>query len=97
LNPQVDGQLIRVPIPALTGDRRKELIKQVGRIAEEGRVRIRNVRREYNELLKALHDDKDITEDELKRSQEKVQKSTDAYIKQLDELAAKKEKEVSEV
>ena len=97
LNPQTDGQLIRVPIPALTGDRRKDLVKQVGKIAEEGRIRIRNIRREYNELLKSLHDDKDITEDELKRAMEKVQKATDTFIKQVDELAAKKEKEVMDV
>lgn len=97
LNPTSDGQVLRVPIPALTGDRRKDLVKQVHKIAEEVRVRIRGVRREYNDLFKGMHDDKDITEDELKRALEKTQQVTDAYIKQVDQASEKKEKEVLEV
>ena len=97
LNPTSDGQVLRVPIPALTGDRRKDLVKQVHKISEDARIRVRNVRREYNELFKGMHDDKDITEDELKRALEKVQQATDSYIKKVDEAADKKEKEVLEV
>ncbi|HNC94716.1 MAG TPA: ribosome-recycling factor, partial [Myxococcota bacterium] len=94
LNPASDGQVVRVPIPALTGDRRKDLVKQVGKIAEEVRIRLRGIRREYNELLKDAEKEKDITEDQLKSGTEKVQKITDEYIKKVDEIAAAKEKDV---
>ena len=94
LNPASDGQVVRVPIPALTGDRRKELVKQVGKIAEEVRVRLRGIRREYNELLKDAEKEKDITEDQLKSGIEKVQKMTDDYIKKVDEVSAAKGKDV---
>ncbi|HND32237.1 MAG TPA: ribosome-recycling factor, partial [Myxococcota bacterium] len=87
-------QVVRVPIPALTGDRRKDLVKQVGKIAEEVRIRLRGIRREYNELLKDAEKEKDITEDQLKSGTEKVQKITDEYIKKVDEIAAAKEKDV---
>jgi ribosome recycling factor len=97
LNPTSDGQVLRVPIPALTGERRQDLVKQVKKIAEDARIRVRNVRREYNDLFKGMHDDKDITEDELKRTLEKVQQTTDGFIKKIDEAAEKKEKEVLEV
>lgn len=97
LNPTSDGQVLRVPIPALTGDRRKELVKQVHKIAEDARVRVRGVRREYNDLYKGLLDDKEITEDALKRALEKIQQTTDQYIKKVDESVEKKEKEVLEV
>lgn len=97
LNPSNDGQIIRVPIPALTMERRKDLVKSLGKMTEEARVRARGVRREYNELFKELHDSKEITEDDLKRLLEKVQKATDEAIKKLDELAVHKEKEVLEV
>ncbi len=97
LNPMNDGELIRVPIPALTEDRRKEIAKQVKGKAEEHRVSIRNERRDANEKLKALLKEKQITEDENKRASEKTQKETDAGIARVDELAAKKEKEVLEV
>lgn len=97
LNPSDDGQIIRVPIPALTSERRKEMVKQVGKMTEEARVRARGVRRDYNELFKGLLDDKEITEDELKRTLERVQKATDENIRRLEELAEAKEKEVLEV
>lgn len=97
LNPSDDGQVIRVPIPALTTERRKEMVKQVGKMTEEARVKARGVRRDYNELFKGLLDDKEITEDDLKRTLEKVQKSTDEIVKKLEDLAAAKEKEVLEV
>ena len=94
LNPSSDGQVVRVPIPSLTGERRKDLVKQVGKIAEECKVRIRSVRREYNELFEGMQKDKEITEDELKRMKEKVQQHTDAFIKKSDEASEAKEKEV---
>lgn len=97
LNPSNDGQIIRVPIPALTGERRKEMVKSLGKMLEEAKVRARAVRRDNNELLKMMESDKEITEDELKRALDKVQKATDETIKQLDVLAAAKEKEVLEV
>ena len=97
LNPSNDGQIIRVPIPALTGDRRKEMVKQVGKLTEEYRVRARGVRREYNDIFKDLEASKDIGQDDLKRVLDLVQKATDEAIRKLDEQAAAKEKEVLEV
>jgi ribosome recycling factor len=96
LNPSNDGQIIRVPIPALTADRRKGLVKQVGEKLEESRVRARTVRREYNEIFKGMENDKEITEDESKRYVEKVQSSTDTAIADLSAMATAKEKEVLE-
>lgn len=96
-NPMNDGEIIRVPIPALTEDRRKDLAKQVKSKGEDHKVSIRNERRDANEKLKGLLKDKKITEDENKRTQEKVQKETDAGITKVDEAVAKKEKEVLEV
>jgi len=97
LTPSTDGQIIRIPIPPLTNDRRKELVKQVGKIAEENRVRLRNTRRDYNDIFKTMKEDGDLTEDELKRALEKVQKTTDSYIAKVDEISANKEKEVMAV
>jgi ribosome recycling factor len=97
LNPSSDGQVIRIPIPPLTGERRQALVKVVKKAAEDAKVRVRAVRREYNELLKTAFDDKEITEDEQKRGQEKVQQATDQHVKRVDEVAAAKEKEVLEV
>ena len=94
LNPGNDGQIIRVPIPALTTERRRELVKLAGKMTEEAKIKARGVRREYNELFKELQDGKDITEDELKRYLEQVQKTTDEEVAKLDALAAAKEKEV---
>lgn len=96
-NPSNDGQIIRIPIPPLTGERRQALVKVVKKEGEDAKVRVRAVRREYNELYKAMCDDKDITEDELKRALDKVQAQTDAYVKKVDEICAAKEKEVLEV
>jgi len=96
-NPSNDGQIIRIPIPPLTGERRQALVKVVKKAAEDAKVRVRAVRREYNELFKSLCDDKDITEDELKKLLEKVQASTDAHVKKVDDVCAAKEKEVLEV
>lgn len=97
LNPMTDGEIMRLPIPALTEERRKDIAKQVKAKGEEHKVSIRNERRDANEKLKTLLKDKKITEDENKRTQEKVQKETDAGITKVDELIAKKEKEVTEV
>jgi ribosome recycling factor len=96
LNPQNDGKVIRLTMPTLTEERRKQLAKSVGKVAEEGRVAIRNVRREANEKLKALVKDKKtpITEDEERRGHDQVQKMTDQYIARVEELLKKKEQEI---
>jgi ribosome recycling factor len=97
LNPSNDGQIIRIPIPPLTGERRQALVKVVKKAAEDAKVRVRAVRREYNELFEGMLDDKDITEDELKKLKDKVQQQTDVYVKKVDDITAAKEKEVLEV
>ncbi|MNV37826.1 Ribosome-recycling factor [compost metagenome] len=96
LNPSSAGSVIRVPLPPLTEERRKDLIKVVRGEAEQGRVAVRNVRRDANDKVKALLKDKEISEDEDRRSQDDVQKMTDAYIKLLDAALADKEKELME-
>jgi ribosome recycling factor len=97
LTPQNDGEIIRLPIPPLTEQRRKEIAKDVKAKGEEHKVAVRNERRDANEKLKTLLKDKKITEDDNKRAQEKVQKETDAGIAAIDDVVAKKEKEVLEV
>ena len=97
VTPMNDGEIIRLPLPALTEDRRKEIAKQVKAKGEDHRVAIRNVRRDANERLKGLLKDKKITEDDNKRVTERVQKETDGGIAKVDELITKKEKEVMEV
>lgn len=97
LTPQNNGNLVRLPIPELSEERRKDIVKQCKKIAEDGRVAIRNIRRDANEVIKVEEKAKKITEDESKKQQERIQKLTDATIKQLDELLAKKEKEIMEV
>ncbi len=97
LNPSVDGQTIRIPVPALNEERRKELVKQCKNIAEEGRVAVRNIRRDANEHAKKAQKNKDISEDQEADVHDEVQKLTDESIKKIDELLEKKEKEVLEV
>ncbi|MEN8142377.1 MAG: ribosome recycling factor [Thermodesulfobacteriota bacterium] len=97
LNPVNDGKLLRISIPQLTEERRKELVKQVKKITEEYRVAIRSSRRDAIDLLKKQKNDKEITEDDLFRFQDDAQSETDKFIKQIDELMAEKEKEVMEV
>lgn len=97
LNPASDGELVRLPIPPLTQERRKELTKVVRGMAEETRVALRNHRREANEMLKELADGGDISEDDSQKGLKKVQELTDRYISQVDELFEKKEKEIMEV
>lgn len=94
LNPATNGNTVRVPMPALTEERRKELIKVVKGEAEEAKVAVRNVRRDANSELKAKLKDKAITEDDDKRTQDKIQKFTDKYIAEIDKLTADKEKEL---
>jgi ribosome recycling factor len=97
LTPMNDGKVIRISIPPLTEERRKELVKVARKMSEENKVSIRNIRRDANEMLKDLKKEKEITEDDLFRSQEEVQKATDQFISQVDELCAAKEKEILEI
>jgi len=96
LTPANDGKLIRLPIPALTTERRKELVKVVKKMGEDAKVSLRNVRREGNDRFKDLKKDKEISEDEAHRAQDEVQKITDDFIKKVDAQAADKEKEIME-
>lgn len=96
LNPASAGTVIRVPLPPLTEERRRDLTKIVRGEAEQGRVSIRNIRRDANDQIKALLKDKEISEDEERKSQDVVQKITDAMIKKLDLVLAEKEKELME-
>lgn len=97
LNPSNDGQLVRVPIPALTGERRKQLVRKVGQLAEDARIRARSVRKDLNDLLKDAEGEKEITEDQLKRGLDRVQDATNACVDLINELAKDKEQEVLEV
>jgi len=97
LNPSNDGKLIRVPIPPLTEERRKEIVKHLHGVAEDHRVGIRNVRRDANEALKKLLKDKLISEDDEKRALDESQKLTDGYMQKVDQAAKAKEKEVLEL
>lgn len=94
LNPSNDGKVIRLSIPMLTEERRKDLTKLVKKMGEDSKVAIRNERREANDKLKKLEKSNEITEDELKRSLEEVQKSTDKYIEVVDNLVEQKEQEI---
>ena len=96
-NPSSDGTLIRLPIPALTEERRKELVRLVHRLAEDGRVAVRNVRRDVMKDLKELAHDGEVGEDAERRAEEQVQKLTDQHVKEIDALLAKKEEEILEV
>jgi ribosome recycling factor len=96
-NPSNDGKIIRIPIPRLTEERRKEFVKLVKKMCEDTKIAIRNERRDANEKIKKLEKDKAISEDESKRAIDDVQKMTDANIKALDEIAAAKEKELMEI
>lgn len=97
LNPVTDGQVLRVPIPALTEERRKELVKIAGKYAEDKRIAVRNVRREANDELKKAEKDSTISQDELKRMETEVQGFTDAAIKRIDEVLKTKEVEIMQV
>jgi ribosome recycling factor len=97
LNPSNDGKLIRVPIPALTEERRKELVKKLHHIAEEHRVSLRNIRRDANESVKKLLKDKLVSEDDERRALDEIQRLTDAHIAKLDAAVKSKEKEIMEI
>jgi ribosome recycling factor len=97
ITPVNDGRMIRIHIPPLTEERRKQLVKVVKKKAEEAKIAIRNVRRDTNEELKKLEKAKHLSEDDVKRSQDEIQKITDSYITKVDEILAHKEKEIMEV
>ena len=97
LTPSSDGILIRLPVPALTEERRREMVKIIKRMAEEAKISVRNSRRDANENLKMLEKEKDITEDELKRSEKDVQQLTDDFVSIIDEVVQNKEQEIMEV
>ncbi|MCH4166882.1 MAG: ribosome recycling factor [Megasphaera sp.] len=97
LNPNNDGTMIRLEIPQLTEERRKELSKTVSKDAEEAKVAVRNIRRDVNDVIKKMEKKREITEDDSKEAQENIQKLTDKKIKAIDEIKTKKEKEVMEV
>jgi ribosome recycling factor len=97
LNPSNDGKLVRIPVPPLTEERRKELVKQLHVVAENHRVSVRNIRRDSNESVKKLLKEKAITEDDDRRAHEEIQKMTDTYMQKLDLAARVKEKEISEI
>lgn len=97
LNPTNDGEVIRINVPALTEERRKELCKQAKKASEEFKVRIRNERRDANDKLKKLEKEGEITEDELKKAQDNVQKMTDKYVKEIEVLLETKEKDIMAV
>lgn len=97
LNPSNDGNIIRVPIPALTEERRRDMVKMLHKIAEEGRVAVRHARQEANKELKRKQQAHEISEDDARRQMDEVQKLTDSYINRIDELLKAKEQEVMEV
>jgi ribosome recycling factor len=97
LNPANDGKIIRIPIPPLTEERRKDLVKHLHTVAEDHRVAIRNIRRDGNEAVKKLLKDKKIAEDEERRGLDEIQKMTNAYMDKLDTSAKNKEKEILEI
>jgi len=94
LNPGNDGKLIRIPIPPLTEERRKQLAKHVGKVLEDHRTAIRNIRRDENEVIKKMLKDKQVSEDEERKALDEVQKLTDQYTAKVEELAKKKEEEI---
>jgi ribosome recycling factor len=97
LNPMNDGKVIRIPIPELNEERRKELVRHVRKLAEEFRVGVRNHRRDANDMLKQMHKDKQITDDDLRATETRIQQLTTEYIEKLDKVLAAKEAEIMEV
>lgn len=97
INPQNDGDLIRLPIPALTQDRRKDLVKQAKGRAEDAKISMRNHRRDANEMLKEMEKEKEISQDDLKKALERVQEMVDEGSTQIDQVLAQKEKEIMEI
>lgn len=97
LTPMNDGKIIRISIPPLTAERRKELVKVIRKMAEETKVAVRNIRRDTNEMIKELKKEKEISEDQQFRAQDEIQKITDEYIKKVDGAFSTKEKEILEI
>lgn len=96
VNPSNDGKVIRIPLPVLTEERRRELVKYVGKLAEEYRIAIRQIRKETNNLIKEMEKAKKISEDEIKKNLSKIQDITDEFIKKINEILERKEKEIME-
>lgn len=94
LNPQNDGQLIRIPVPAMNDERRQELVRIVHHMAEEARIAVRNIRRDANDQIKKLEKDKDISEDDAKAAYTEIQKITDKFIENINEAQKTKEKDI---
>ncbi len=97
INPNNDGKVIRISFPALNEERRRDLVKEINKLGEEGKVSIRSIRRDANEKLKAMKKNAEITEDDLKTGEDLVQKLTDKYCKNVDEAVKSKEKEIMEI
>ena len=97
ITPNNDGTVIRLQVPQMTEETRRDMVKQCGKSAEESKVAVRNIRRDVNDAIKALEKSKEVSEDESKKGLDDVQKLTDKFIKRLDEILAQKEKEVMEV
>ena len=97
LNPSNDGNVVRVPIPALTEERRKDMVRMLHKLAEEGRVAVRQIRQDANKEIKARQGKHELSEDDAHRQMDEIQKLTDAHIKKIDDLLAHKEEEVMEV
>ncbi|MGA7104017.1 MAG: ribosome recycling factor [Candidatus Deferrimicrobiaceae bacterium] len=97
LNPSSDGKIVRIPIPPLTEERRKDLVKVVKKMAEEARIAVRNIRRDSIDRIKESEKKKEISEDEMKRWQDRIQKETDSHVKKIDEILKTKEQEIMEV
>ena len=97
LTPSSDGKIIRISIPPLTEDRRKEIVKQVNKICEDYRVAIRNIRRDANEMLKSMKKEGDASEDDVKKALDDIQKLTDDHVKQIDDIFKEKEKDILEL
>ncbi len=97
VNPNNDGKVLRINIPPLTEERRKELVKVAKNIAEQSRVAVRNIRRDANDELKKMEKSSDITEDDAKRGEDEIQKLTDKYVKEINNLLEEKEKEIMEI
>lgn len=97
LNPLPDANVVRLPIPALTEERRKDLVKLVKKISEEGKIALRNIRRESNDQVKKAEKEKEVSEDDSRKAQEKIQEITDKFIEIIDDLVKKKEEEMMEI
>jgi len=97
LNPMSQGTLIRIPLPPLTEERRRELVKVVKNEGENGKIAIRNIRRDANSDIKSLNKEKEISDDEMHQAEDDIQKITDTYVKKVDEILADKEAELMEI